>query len=172
MRCGGRRSRRAPAKVTLPAVGRSRPDSKLITVVLPAPLGPISPTISPSSTAKETSSTARTPPKWRLKPSTWSSAGIDLDPPLFGDFVGRGERRAAAPARGEEADQPVRQEEDHQQQDHPVDELALPAGRQADVAQQLREQGEQRGAEDRAEEVDGPADDRVGQDVDRGEEGV
>src|SRR5438874_7782799 len=44
--------------VTSPAVGRSRPVSILIVVLLPAPLGPRKPKKRPRGTSKETSSTA------------------------------------------------------------------------------------------------------------------
>src|SRR5271165_1839138 len=47
---------------TRPAVGSRTPRIMLMVVVLPAPLGPSSPTISPRSTVKETSSTAVTGP--------------------------------------------------------------------------------------------------------------
>ena len=53
---GGRPSMRAPASVTLPASGASWPLTRLKQVVLPAPLGPISATISPAATANDTSS--------------------------------------------------------------------------------------------------------------------
>ena len=45
-----------------PEVGSSTPRIMLIVVVLPAPLGPMSPTISPGETEKETPSTARSGP--------------------------------------------------------------------------------------------------------------
>src|SRR5205823_1722842 len=49
-------------------------------VVLPAPFGPISPTISPSRASNETRSSATTPPKRRVTFSTERSAigGITL----------------------------------------------------------------------------------------------
>src|SRR5919204_1331552 len=46
---------------------------RLKTVVLPAPFGPIRPTISPSPTSSETSSTATIPPNRRVTPSIESS---------------------------------------------------------------------------------------------------
>ena len=56
------RAARCPSSSTLPASGRSWPQMQLNSVVLPAPLGPTSPTLSPRSTAKVTSSTAVIPP--------------------------------------------------------------------------------------------------------------
>jgi hypothetical protein len=46
----------------MPASGASWPFSMLKQVLLPAPFGPISASISPAETAKETSATAWTPP--------------------------------------------------------------------------------------------------------------
>src|SRR5271165_78611 len=53
-----------------PAVGSSTPRIILIVVVLPAPLGPKSPTISPADTWKEIRSTARREPKDLARRST------------------------------------------------------------------------------------------------------
>src|SRR3954447_14448655 len=44
--------------MTSPASGRTSPSSILMTLVLPAPLGPSSPSTSPRATVNETSSTA------------------------------------------------------------------------------------------------------------------
>ena len=51
-----------PANRTLPPLGAASPFSRLNSVVLPAPLGPMMPRISPSSTSKLTSWTAFSPP--------------------------------------------------------------------------------------------------------------
>src|SRR5262245_45981841 len=58
--------RSRPPKSTLPLEGRSTPDSRLSSVVLPAPLGPIRPTISPAAAPKLTSFSAAVPPKCLL----------------------------------------------------------------------------------------------------------
>ena len=47
-RSGSRRLMSAPLKVTMPAVGGTKPVSTLINVVFPAPFGPIIETCSPS----------------------------------------------------------------------------------------------------------------------------
>ena len=52
----------APSKRSVPWRQRSRPAMALIRVVLPAPLGPITETISPPSTSSETSHTAGASP--------------------------------------------------------------------------------------------------------------
>src|SRR5438045_9160855 len=57
-----------PSNRIVPAVGGRNPDSRLKHVVFPAPLGPINPTISPSSTVRSTPLTAARPPKYRLRP--------------------------------------------------------------------------------------------------------
>src|SRR6266540_3530415 len=55
-----------------PAVGGSAPDTQLNSVVLPEPLGPISPRISPSRTSKDTRLSAVNPPKRLVTPATFS----------------------------------------------------------------------------------------------------
>ena len=57
----------APRNRTWPAVGANRPQIRLTIVLLPEPLGPMRPRISPSETARSTPSTARTPPKCLVK---------------------------------------------------------------------------------------------------------
>src|SRR5437773_12481384 len=46
---------------------------RLTAVLLPEPLGPIRPTISPSATVRSRPSSARTPPKWRATPFSSST---------------------------------------------------------------------------------------------------
>src|SRR5258708_19481561 len=53
----------SPPKTMVPVVGRRKPDKRLKHVVLPAPFGPMRPTISPSSTVRPTWLTAASPPK-------------------------------------------------------------------------------------------------------------
>ena len=68
-----RRTRRSvtscPSNTTLPAFDFMCPLMILNSVVLPAPLGPIRPTISPGRTSKLTLLTATRPPKRRTRPS-------------------------------------------------------------------------------------------------------
>ncbi len=61
-----------PSRWMLPEPRRVKPVIRSSRVVLPAPLGPISPTTSPGATSKETSSTATTPPKRTETPRTSS----------------------------------------------------------------------------------------------------
>src|SRR5688500_6594948 len=76
-----------PRNVTRPLSGRWKPVSRLKSVVLPAPFGPMRPVIVPSRTASEHRSTARTPPN---------------------DFVRSSAARKAAVARSGNDDEPVR----------------------------------------------------------------
>src|SRR5436190_24316771 len=73
MVCGARPAISSPRKRIDPAVGAKVPDSMLKIVLLPEPLGPIRPTISPSATSNETLLTAVKPPKRFTKPSTTST---------------------------------------------------------------------------------------------------
>ena len=59
-----------PSICTRPERGARKPESRLSTVVLPEPLGPIRPRISPARRSKLTSSTAATPPKCTDRCST------------------------------------------------------------------------------------------------------
>ena len=59
-----------PSTRSSPLVGRSVPVSMRTSVVLPEPLGPITPRIVPRGTSSVTSSTAATSPKVRLTPRT------------------------------------------------------------------------------------------------------
>src|SRR5207245_7398917 len=61
--CGARRVTVAPSSRTLPPSARRCPEMRLMSVVLPAPFGPMSPKACPAATARSTRSTAWTPPK-------------------------------------------------------------------------------------------------------------
>ncbi len=73
MRCGGWPAISCPRKRIDPAVGAKVPESMLKIVLLPDPLGPIRPRISPSSTLNETLLTAVKPPKRLTSPLTSST---------------------------------------------------------------------------------------------------
>src|SRR5260370_22911469 len=76
MRCGGGPAISCPWTLIEPAVGGNGPESMLKIVLLPEPLGPIRPRISPGSTLNETLLTAVKPPKRLTKPSTASIAKL------------------------------------------------------------------------------------------------
>src|SRR5947209_20383333 len=67
-----------PSSRIEPEVGRSAPAIRLKIVLLPEPLGPISPRISPLRSSNETRLTARNPPKLLLRDSTTSTGRPDL----------------------------------------------------------------------------------------------
>src|SRR5262249_27136454 len=66
----------SPSSRIRPAEGRSTPVSRLITVVLPAPLGPISAWRAPFSTLSETPATAAMPPKCFSRSMVCRTTGI------------------------------------------------------------------------------------------------
>src|SRR5258705_10995033 len=63
----------------VPAVGGSAPEMQLKSVVLPEPLGPMRPRISPSRTSKDTPFSAVKPPKCLVRLVT-VSMGTDAGP--------------------------------------------------------------------------------------------
>src|SRR3954470_19124585 len=72
--CGGKPVMSRPAKVMRPDSGLWKPAIAANSVVLPAPLGPISPTISPAPTSSEACSTAFNPPNALERSRTSSMA--------------------------------------------------------------------------------------------------
>src|SRR5262245_55565755 len=81
MACGARPAMSRPSNAMRPASGRRKPLTTLNSVVLPAPLGPISAVTVPACTSKPAPSTARRPPKRRRTSSTTSrpSSGIEVE---------------------------------------------------------------------------------------------
>ena len=73
---GRRPTSSTPPSFTDPASGASWPPTMLKQVVLPAPFGPISASISPGASEKLTFATARTPPKDFESLRTASSGGV------------------------------------------------------------------------------------------------
>src|SRR4029079_17911333 len=91
-----------PSKRSRPAVGASTPVTRLNSVVLPAPLGPITAWMAPGSTTRSTSATAVNPSNDFVSLSTCSTRG----PP---SGAGRPGNQAGARA----ADQPPRAPDHH-----------------------------------------------------------
>src|ERR1700674_193237 len=112
MRSGDMPVVRTPARSTSPIVGRSSPLITLNSVLLPAPLGPMSARRSARSIERETPSSATTPPKRLVTDSTWSS----------GMFAAASDHR---PERREEAGEPARREQ-HDRDQHSADDEHLP----------------------------------------------
>src|SRR3972149_2444067 len=93
-----------PLSLITPESGTRAPDTRLNSVVLPAPLGPIRPTISPWFTWKSTRVTAASPPKCLVTPSP---SRIRMLP-----------RPPSVPPLLHEAHQAMGQEHDDNHQDH------------------------------------------------------
>src|SRR6267378_5120257 len=93
----------SPAKRTRPESGRSSPASCAISVVLPAPFGPMIACVSPSRTSRSTPSLARSAPKLFARPRTSRRLFILLEQP-----------REAAP-----------EEEDREHEQRPEDDLPV-----------------------------------------------
>src|SRR5690348_14570388 len=85
-------------------------------VVLPAPFGPISATVSPSRTEKLKSCTARRPPKRLHRLVTTNASAIGARPLAF-----RCRRDHAPPGIGQDADEPGGPPQDHGHEDEAVD---------------------------------------------------
>ena len=74
MRCGAVAVSGWPSNRMLPSLKLYRRERQLKSVVLPAPLGPMSPAIVPGRTANEIRSSAVMPPKRTVTPETSSKA--------------------------------------------------------------------------------------------------
>src|SRR5580704_1313698 len=113
----------SPFHSTRPLLGKHNPARRFSSVVFPDPFGPKMPLISPLLTAKDTSATATRPPNRLVRFSTLRSMGA---PP-------------------EQADDPARHQQDHQNEDHAVDRNPR-FGRQFD---QMRQRGQHQRADHR-----------------------
>src|SRR5438132_12364103 len=115
----------SPAKRTRPRSGRRLPASWLISVVLPAPFGPMMAWVSPSRTSRLTSSLASSAPKLFVRPRTSSRV-------LF--ILAEEQSREAAP-----------EEEHRQHQERTQDQLpVLRPARERVLDQEQREGAEHR----------------------------
>src|SRR5262245_37769520 len=85
-----------PSSRMRPAVGLSTPVSRLTTVVLPAPFGPINAWRAPFSILSDRPATAAMPPKCFCKATVSSTTGTALASFPGGDRHGRGRRRESA----------------------------------------------------------------------------
>src|SRR6476660_4412420 len=147
---------RLPAKRTSTASGRSTPATTAKQVVLPAPLGPIRPTIWPSGTVKLTSCTARRPLK--LLDTCASSSN-----PVISALVALGGRAMQSQRPAQRRPDAVGQEHDDEQEaeavEHLLDAGDVDAEGTHDLAQSLGQRGEQKSPDDGAEERADAADD-------------
>src|SRR5215813_6287905 len=153
----------SPSKTIEPRVGRKKPVKRLKQVVLPAPLGPIRPTISPLSTVRSTLLTAASPPKSRVSSRVSRSA-------TGSGRRARRRRRGGSPRLelgqlGGERDEAARQEQDRQQHGDREEDRLVGA-----PAKRLGEEREKGRPHDGADEVASPADEVVDEDVGRHQE--
>jgi hypothetical protein len=81
IRCGASRPISCPNSATDPELSLYTPETQLSSAVLPAPLGPMMPNVSPVSTPKLTPSSAAIPPKRSTAPFTTSAASLMASPP-------------------------------------------------------------------------------------------
>src|SRR6266508_6243008 len=142
--CGRRPTMLRPSTSISPEVGRRNPVIRLNTVVLPAPLGPMSPRISPASTVKEKRSTARSPPKSRVRSLTVRSAMAPRSP-------------APRPGSARAAPYPLGQVADDQHHEETIEDQV--ADLEA-LAEELPDGGEKDGADDGADHGGEAADHR------------
>src|ERR1700712_4123031 len=117
-----------PSNNTRPASGAISPVSWPISVVLPAPFGPMMACNSPAATSSTTSSEASTPPKRLVSPSILSSGSATV----------RSRQQAVDPAAREQHDQ---------QEDRPDDDLPI----LDDAGQRLLQHQQRHCAEHRTE---------------------
>src|SRR5579864_2281538 len=144
----------APRNRTRPAVGARNPVTRLKSVVLPAPFGPISPTISPSRTVNETPSTARSPPNVRDRPETSSTA----PPPQQRAEPPRED--GTEPPREDGVEHPVRQIRGHEDEDRAVEEQPV----FFQEPERLRQHRQRHAAQDRPDEGAGAPEHRIRED--------
>src|SRR3981081_3487315 len=111
----------SPAKRTRPRSGRRSPASWLISVVLPAPFGPMMAWVSPSRISRLTSSHASSAPKLLVRPLTSSRI-------LF--ILAEEQSREAAP-----------EEEHREHQQRPDDQLPVPGPARESVLDQEQRKG-------------------------------
>src|SRR4051812_36448583 len=145
-----------PAKTTRPPVGARSPTRQLKKVDLPAPLGPMRPTISPSPTVRSASASAWKLPKLRETDCASSSMAL------------AGPARRQAPPQLEEA---ARLETGEQQDDAAVEDVGQPGAAAAEEAvgrglERHQDRGAEQGSEQRADAAQRRGDDHLDRDED------
>src|SRR2546428_8261401 len=129
--CGGSRVMSSPRKPTTPLSARNCPEMQLISVVLPAPFGPMRLSTLPDSAARSTSATACTPPKRFVRRRISSNIGLSdpHQPPRSREL--------------EQGDDSAWQVCDDEDEDRALEDVAIVL----QESQQLGQRGQQRGAE-------------------------
>src|SRR5258705_11601663 len=112
---------------TWPAVAGNRPQTRLTTVDLPEPFGPIRPNTSPRGTLRSRPSTARTPPKCLLSPLSSSIARLPVaNPHAFdGGYRRRIDKAARPDIHSEENEAPEQQAAPVAKEAQPLDQKTL-----------------------------------------------
>src|SRR5262249_28593148 len=87
-RSGAMRATSRPPRRIVPAVGRSVPERRLMSVDLPAPLGPRTAWRTPRQRSMSTSRTAGRPPKSRRRPRASRRTSATRSPPQAGEPAG------------------------------------------------------------------------------------
>src|SRR5579859_3864066 len=114
-----------------------------MSVVFPAPFGPMSPNTVPGGTARSTAFTAVTPPKRFVSPA------------ISSDIFGSDRSQPRGATQLEERREAPRQVDDDEHEDRALEDVAVRLQRR----EGRRKRGEQYRAEARAEEVGDPDDD-------------
>src|SRR5690242_17129857 len=122
-----------------------------MSVVFPAPFGPMSPNTVPDGMARSTAFTAVTPPNRFVRPA------------ISSDIFGSDRAQPRGAAQLEERREAPRQVDDDEHEDRALEDVAVLLQRLED----RRQRGEQERAEDRAEDVRDPADDGEHEDLHR-----
>src|SRR5258708_29724433 len=131
-----------PSKWMVPALGESSPESMLMNVVLPAPLGPITACTSPGRSSRETSLTAARPPKPFESPVTWRMGSV------IGDLG-----RTPSEAKHQPADAARQQQHrENHENPHRQQPMLVEAVEDRLVGEEILQQRQGEGAEDRAEQ--------------------
>src|SRR5690606_34158995 len=153
-----------PRKRIRPSSGGITPATRLKSVVLPAPFGPMSATISPRRTASEALATARRPRKLLETPATSSRVSVDSGIVVI-------PRALEAQAPGDAGPDAMGHEHDRRAQGDAVEDLLdardLVPGEFERRIDAFRHQRQHRRAEHRPEQGADAADDRRHEDLDR-----
>src|SRR5579863_2125495 len=131
-----------PSKRTAPPCGAISPARRPMSVVLPAPFGPITACSSPGGTASVIESAATTPPKRLLRPSICNSGSATLAAP----------KRSRDPAMHVDRDQ---------EQERPEDQVGILGDARQRLLQQQKSHRPDQRSEQRAKAAEDDHDDEI-----------
>src|SRR5438067_450206 len=162
-----------PSKATSPRVGCIIPVITLNSVVLPAPFGPIKPWISPTSTWMVTSRSAMRPPNCLVTCSTSRSAIVGLPQRVrcLGSLrhacAGHRHRSSQLDRASLARDEALWAEDHHDDQDGAEDEETIVLERRRPGSDELGNDDDRGGTEDRSADASHAAEDHSGEHEDR-----